>query len=57
MWCSREAAQFDVPCLVDPSLVDTKVPLIVAARTALPALEHVQSNRQVFDVLRDWLDQ
>lgn len=55
MWCSREAAPFDTPCVVDPSLIDTKVPLIVAARTALPAIEHVQSNRQVFDVLRDWL--
>lgn len=55
MWYHRESDLFDPPDVVAPSLVDTKVPLIVAARTALPAIEHVQSNQQVFEVLRDWL--
>lgn len=55
IWCSGGATPFDAPCVVDHELVDAKVPLIVAARTALPAIEYVQSNRQTFDVLRDWL--
>lgn len=55
MWCSRQAAQFDAPCVVDPALVDANVPLIVAARTVLPDIERARSNREVFDVLRDWL--
>ena len=55
LWCGRESRQFDVPCKVDPSLVDDHVPLIVAARSSLPSIEDVQSNRQVFDLLREWL--
>lgn len=55
MWCSNEAKQFDPPCKVTPELVDDRVPLILAARTNLPSIEHVESNQQVFDVLREWL--
>lgn len=55
LWCTRASTQFDVPCEIDPALMDDHVPLIVAARTALPSIEHVQSNQQVFDVLREWL--
>jgi hypothetical protein len=55
MWCANRAALFDSPCKVTPELQDDHVPLIAAARSGLPAIEHVQSNQQVFDVLRDWL--
>ncbi len=55
MWCSNLAAQFDVPCKVTPELLDDHVPLIVAARSGLPAIDGVKSNQQVFNVLRDWL--
>lgn len=55
MYCLNETAQFEAPCVVAPQLVDSKVPLIVASRTALPSIEYVESNRQIFEVLRDWL--
>jgi hypothetical protein len=55
MWCTNSAAQFDAPCVVTPDLVDDHVPLIVAVRSNVPSIAHVQSNQQVFDVLRDWL--
>jgi hypothetical protein len=55
MWCAREAAQFDAPCVVDPALMDDRVPLIVAGKSALPDISHVQTNAEVFDVLRSWL--
>lgn len=55
MWCSNLASQFDAPCKVTPELLDDHVPLIVAARSDLPAIEGVNSNQQVFNVLRDWL--
>jgi hypothetical protein len=55
LWCAREAAQFDAPCLGDVDLSDDQVPLIVAARSGLPDIDHVQRNDEVFDVLRGWL--
>ena len=55
MWCSREPIQFDKPCVVDASLADDYVPLIVAAKSGLPDIAHVQTNGEVFDVLRAWL--
>lgn len=57
MWCSHQASLFDAPCAVDPSFEDEKVPLIVASRTNLPDIRYVQSNKQISDVLRDWLRQ
>jgi hypothetical protein len=55
LWCSTSSVNFDVPCVVKPDLVDDHVPLIVAARSNVPSIAHVQSNQQVFDVLREWL--
>jgi hypothetical protein len=55
LWCRNESLQFDAPCKTEPSLEDINVPLIVAAKGALPSLDRVQSNKEVFDVLRAWL--
>jgi hypothetical protein len=55
LWCAREPHQFDEPCVVDPVLLDEYVPLIVAGQSALPPIKHLDSNRQVFDVLTNWL--
>jgi hypothetical protein len=55
MWCARESDQFDAPCVVPAELLDDHVPFIVAARSNVPSIAHVQSNQQVFDVLREWL--
>jgi hypothetical protein len=55
MWCGNESKQFDSPCVVTPDMLDDHVPLIVAASSIVPSVANVQSNQQVFDVLRDWL--
>lgn len=54
-WCDREAAQFDSPCLTMPKLADKYVPVIVAARSDPPVIEHILSNREIFDILGVWL--
>jgi hypothetical protein len=55
MWCKNGAMQFDMPCVVDQQLDDSNVPLIVAAKSELPRIDHIDSNLRVFDVLREWL--
>lgn len=57
MWCARESAQFDSPCVISAALTDDQVPLIVASRSSMPRIEEVESNREVFDVLRQWLSE
>lgn len=55
MWCSNSSGMFDAPCEVVDELSDNKVPLILAARNSVPTIANVQSNKEVFDVLREWL--
>jgi hypothetical protein len=55
MWCQSYASLFDPPCVIDRELFDAQVPLIVAAQSDLPKIEGVQSNAEIFDILRAWL--
>lgn len=56
MWCANLQAMLGADCSVTVALTDEHVPLIVAARKNTPSIAHVQSNQQVFDVLRHWLN-
>jgi hypothetical protein len=56
LWCANESAQFDRPCTFNAQLMDEHVPMIVAGRDALPSIDHMDSNKAVFSVLRKWLD-
>jgi hypothetical protein len=56
MWCDSESRQFDRPCTVNSQLHDEHVPIIVAGRGALPSIDQLDSNKEVFSVLRKWLD-
>lgn len=56
MWCENINLLYrSVQCEVDQSLVDFYVPLIIASKSKLPVIDHVNSNIEVFDVLRNWL--
>lgn len=57
LWCKRESRQFDSPCKIEPILVDEFVPFIVAGRSILPSIENIESNQNVFKVLKNWLKQ
>jgi hypothetical protein len=55
-WC-KEAVQYaGAGCVMDASLRDAEVPVIVAARrgTPLPSLENIESNAQVFSLIGAW---
>lgn len=56
LWCANEAVSFDLPCEIEPDLVDNFVPLILASQEKIPNFNNVKSNIEIFNILREWIN-
>jgi len=54
LWCKAYAPEAAARCSAMPVVQDTHVPLIVAGGAALPAIDSITSNDQVFSLVSRW---
>lgn len=55
IWCAVDYRSFDLPCVENPKIADSDVPLIIATDSFISSTQSFSSNNSIFTILRSLL--